>query len=156
MPDNTAAKHYVDTYPWMKMSFFQENNNNPQTIVWWGEGDKRGVVYSHRDRVLDRMLTDMIEANFLLGVEPNKEFLLFIKHFESLRRMKVTNNKGIERYVWESTNNEDHFVFSTLYYRLAVMSSGAGVFFNQDVDKKSVINADNIYDVSVMFQENNE
>jgi len=156
MPDNTASKHYVDTYPWMKMSFFMENTNNPQTIVWWGENDKKGIVYSHRDRILDRMLTDMIEANWLLGVKPDKEFQLFIKHFESLRRVKVTNNKGIERYVWDSTTGEDHYVFSTLYYRLAVLSSGSGVFFNQDVDKPPVISADNIYDVSTQFAENNE
>jgi len=98
MPDNTASKHYVDTYPWMNMSFFQENNNNPQTIVWWGEGDKKGIVYSHRDRILDRMLTDMIEAKFLIGVQSDKNFQDFIKHFETLRRAKVVNNKGIERY----------------------------------------------------------
>lgn len=36
MPDNTLAKYIVDKYPQMQMSFFQENNNNPQTIVWWG------------------------------------------------------------------------------------------------------------------------
>ena len=48
MPDNTASKHYVDKYPWKQMSYFMENANNPQTIVWWGEGDKKGIVYSHR------------------------------------------------------------------------------------------------------------
>jgi len=133
-----------------------ENNNNPQTIVWWGENDKKGIVYSHRDRILDRMLTDMIEAKWLIGVTPDKEFQLFIKHFETLRRMKVTNNKGIERYVWESTTGEDHYVFSTLYSYLAVLSQGAGVFFNEDPgDKPSVISVDNVYDVSVMWNENN-
>lgn len=155
MPDNTASKHYVDTYPWMKMSFFMENNNNPQTIVWWGENDKKGIVYSHRDRILDRMLTDMIEAKWLIGVTPDKEFQLFIKHFETLRRMKVTNNKGIERYVWESTTGEDHYVFSSLYAYLAVLSQGAGVFFNEDPgDKPSVIDGDNIF-ISEAFQEAN-
>lgn len=157
MPDNTASKHYVDTYPWMKMSFFMENNNNPQTIVWWGENDKKGIVYSHRDRILDRMLTDMIEAKFLIGVTPDKEFQLFIKHFETLRRTKVTNNKGIERYVWDSTTGEDHYVFSTLYSYLAVLSQGAGVFFNDNPgsDKPPVISADNVYDVTSQFVENN-
>lgn len=98
MPDNTASKHYVEKYPWMQMSFFKENNENPQTIVWWGDGERKGIVYSHRDRILDRMLTDMIEAKFLIGLETDNEFRLFIKHFETLRREKVVNNKGIERY----------------------------------------------------------
>jgi hypothetical protein len=165
MPDNTAAKHYVATYPFMQMSFFQENTNNPQTIVWWGKSgqpdtpqNKQGVVYSHRDRILDQMLTGMIEANFLIGVPTDANFHLYIKHFETLRRAKVVNNKGIERYVWESTTGEDHFVFATLYYYLAVLSNGAGAFFNEGTaaDKPSVLGADNVYDVSRMFSENNQ
>lgn len=158
MPDNTASKHYVDKYPWMQMSFFMENANNPQMIVWWGEGDKKGIVYSHRDRILDRMLTDMIEAKFLIGVQTDKEFQLFIKHFETLRREKVVNNKGIERYIWGSTTGEDHYVFSTLYAYLAMEGNGAGVFYGEvtDADRSSVISADNVYDVSVMFNENNQ
>lgn len=157
MPDNTASKHYVDTYPWMKMSYFMENNNNPQTIVWWGENDKKGIVYSHRDRVLDRHLTNMIEAKHLIGVAPDADFRLFIKHYETLRRMKVVNNKGIERYVWESTTGEDHFVFADLYAYLASLSQGAGVFFKEPLesDRPPVIDADNNFDITRAFMENN-
>jgi len=156
MPDNTAAKHYVDKYLWMKMSFFMENNNNPQTIVWWGDGDKKGIVYSHRDRIIDRMLTDMIEALFLIGVKPDKEFNEFIKHFETLRRVKVVNNKGIERYIWDSTTGVDHYVFATLYSYLSMLGEGSGAFMSQEEDKVSVINADNVYDISELFKEANE
>lgn len=157
-PDNTAARHYVATYPFMQMSFFMENNNNPQTIVWWGEGDKAGIVYSHRDRILDRMLTDMIEAAFLIGIVPGKEFQDYIKHYETLRRVKVINNKGIERYVWESTTGVDHYVFADLYSYLAMLGSGAGIFYGQVApgDKPSVLGADNVYDVSQMFRNNNQ
>ncbi len=157
MPDNTAAKHYCEKYPWMRMSFFQENNNNPQTIVWWGEGDKNNIVYSHRDRILDRMLTDMIEAKWLIGVQPDKDFQLFIKHFETLRRTKVTNNKGIERYVWDSTTGEDHLVFACLYAYLAMLSGGSGVFFSdaESSEKPLLIDADNVF-ISQAFQEANE
>lgn len=157
MPDNTAAKSYTAKYPWMRMSFFQENNNNPQTIVWWGKDDKRTIVYSHRDRILDQMLTEMIEARFLIGVQPDKEFNLFIKHFETLRRAKVTNSKGIERYVWESTTGEDHYVFATLYAYLACLTLGAGEFFSGaaiEEDKPPLIDADNVY-ISEAFQEAN-
>lgn len=158
MPDSTASKHYTEKYSWMRMSYFMENQNNPQTIVWWGEGEKNNIVYSHRDRILDSMLTEMIEAKWLIGVQPDKEFNMFIKHFETLRREKVVNNKGIERYIWGSTTGEDHFCFASLYYRLAVLSRGAGVFVSDEelTNKRSVINADNVYDVSEMFRENNE
>lgn len=156
MPDNTAAKHYVETYPFMQMSFFQENNNNPQTIVWWGEHDKKGIVYSHRDRILDRHLTDMIEAKHLIGVPADKDFQEYIKHYETLRRAKVVNNKGIERYVWDSTTGVDHYVFADLYSYLAMQGNGAGVFFSEVEEPKHVITLDNVYDISQAFRENNE
>lgn len=157
MPDNTMSKYYVETYPQMQMSFFQENANNPQTIIWWGEHDKKGIVYSHRDRAIDRMLSDMIEARFLIGVPSDKDLLLYIKHFETMRRVKETNAKGIERYIWDSTTGENHFVFATLYYWLALQGNGSGVFWKELTlsDKKPAIDADNNYDVTRTFIENN-
>lgn len=155
MPDNTAAKYYVETYPFMQMSFFMENNNNPQTIVWWGTGDKKGIVYSHRDRILDQMLTEMVEAKHLIGVKPDKDFNEFIKHFETLRREKVVNNKGIERYIWASTTGVDHYVFAHLYAYLAMLGAGAGAFYGENVEKQSVLGADNVYDISRAFADNN-
>lgn len=128
MPDNTASKHYVKKHRWMRMSFFQENANNPQLLVWWGEGDRAGIVYSHRDRILDQMFTYMLEASWLIGLETNKDFMDYIKHYETLRRTKVTNNKGIERYVWESTTGNDHYVFADLYSYLAMLSSSNAEF----------------------------
>lgn len=156
MPDNTAAKHYVETYPFMQMSFFMENNNNPQTIVWWGDGDKKGIVYSHRDRILDRMLTDMIEAKYLIGLVPDKDFHEYIKHYETLRREKVVNNKGIERYIWASTTGVDHYVFADLYSYLAWLAGGAGAFFPEtDPEKPTVLGADNVWDITKAFNEAN-
>jgi len=139
------------------MSFFHENTVNPQTIVWWGENDKKGIVYSHRDRVIDRMIADMVEAKFLIGLPSDKILLLYIKHFETLRRIKETNNKGIERYIWDSTTGEDHFVFATLYYWLALQGRGQGGFWGEvsESDKQPVIDADNNYDVSRAFIDNN-
>jgi hypothetical protein len=157
MPDNTAAKHYVDAYPFMQMSYFMENSNNPQIILWWGENDKKGIVYSHRDRILDRMFTDMIEAEWLIGVETDDMFRLYIKHYETMRRAKIVNNKGIERYVWDSTTGEDHFVFADLYSYLAMKGGGDGEFYKPETqdDIPSVLGADNVYDVSQQFKQSN-
>lgn len=158
MPDNTMSKYYVDTYQQMMMSFFQENDTNPQKIVWWGEGDKRGIVYSNRNRVLDKLLADMIEAKFLINVESNRDLLEYIKHFETLRRVKEVDTKGIERYKWDSTTGVDHYVFATLYGYLALMGEGAGTFFQELTrsDMPSVLGADNVYDVTNQWKHNNE
>lgn len=164
MPDSTLSRYVVEKYPFMQMSFFQENSNNPQTIVWWGKGtggdpsDKQGVVYSHRDRILDQYLTNIIEAKHLISVPTDKEFQLFIKHYETLRREKVVNNKGIERYIWASTTGEDHYVFADLYSYLAMLGSGAGVFYGEvaQTDIPSVLGADNVYDISRAWAMNNQ
>ena len=157
MPNTTLSRYVVDKYPFMRMSFFQENNSNPQTIVWWGDGDKRGIVYSHRDRIIDQFLSEMIEAKWSIGVPADEMFRLYVKHFETLRREKVVSNKGIERYVWESTTGEDHYVFADLYSYLAMQGYGAGTFWSDSIEEKkpSVINADNVYDISVAFSDNN-
>lgn len=157
MPDTTGSKYFVDKYPFMQMSYFMENSNNPQMIVWWGEGDKKGIVYSFRDRILDQFLTAMVEAKWLIGIPTDEMFRLYIKHFETLRREKVVNNKGIERYIWDSTTGEDHFVFADLYSYLAMLGAGSGVFYGEisSSDLPSVIDADNNYDVTRMFHENN-
>lgn len=135
-PNNFFARYIVEKYPFMRMSFFMENANNPQTIVWWGKpgendtpGNKAGIVYSHRDRILDQMFMKMIEAEWLIGVPSDADFRLYVKHYETMRREKVTNNKGIERYVWESTTGEDHFVFSDLYAYIAMLGQGSGELF---------------------------
>lgn len=155
MPNTTLSKYIVETYPFMQMSYFMENSNNPQMLVWWGEGDKKGIVYSFRDRILDQFLTAMIEAKWLIGVTADEMFRLYIKHFETLRRAKVVNNKGIERYIWESTTGEDHFVFADLYSYLAMLGNGSGVFYKELEEKKSVLGLDNVYDIQNAFNEAN-
>ena len=157
MPDNTLARYVVEKYPFMQMSYFMENSNNPQMIVWWGEGDKKGIVYSFRDRVIDQFLTNIVEARWLIGVPADEMFRMYIKHFETLRREKVVNNKGIEHFVWDSTTGEDHFVFADLYSYIAMLGNGDGQFWKEPKlsDKQSVLGADNNYDVSRAFSENN-
>lgn len=155
MPNTTLSRYIVEKYPFMQMSYFQENSNNPQILVWWGEGDKRGIVYSFRDRILDQFLMGMIEAKWLIGVPSDEMFRLYIKHFETLRREKVVNNKGIERFIWASTTGEDHFVFADLYSYLAMLGSGAGTFFGEvsEADKPSILGNDNVYHPELNYTE---
>lgn len=157
MPNTTLSRYIVEKYNFFNMSYFQENSNNPQILVWWGEGDKKGIVYSFRDRILDQFLVAMIEAKWLIGIPADEMFRLYIKHFETLRREKVVNNKGIERYIWGSTTGEDHFVLADLYSYLAMLGNGAGVFYAEvDEEKPTILGADNVWDISKAFTQNNE
>lgn len=151
MPDNTMSKYYVDTYPRALMSFFQDNKNNPQVIVWWGrntgslmeERNRNGIVYSNRNRIVDKMIDDILNAKILFGMPSDRDLKEFVKHWETLRRVKVADARGIESYEWDSTTGEDHYVFATLYYYLARLGVGAGALFGPADDvKKTLIAAD--------------
>jgi len=103
------------------------------------------------------MLTAMIEAKWSIGVVADEVFRLYIKHYETLRREKVVNNKGIERYIWASTTGEDHFVFADLYSYIAMLGAGSGVFYGElkQSDIPSVLGTDNVYDITRAFMMNN-
>lgn len=133
LPEDDMARYYVKHYPGAHMSFFKENMDNPQTIVWWGEKDKAGIVYSNRNRILDQLIDEILNARILFGIQQNKILKTYIDHWLTLRRIKVTNAKGIEHYEWVSSEaksgkGQDHYVFATLYYWLARLSGGAGTF----------------------------
>lgn len=144
LPDNTMSRYFVDTYQNAYMWFPQENTANPQTIIWWGEKDKKNIVYTHRNRALDQLIDHILQAGILFGVASDKELREFVSQWMTLRRVKVTNAKGIEQYTWESTTGQDHYVFATKYYYLARLTRGTGAVFGQaDQETPSLIGVDN-------------
>lgn len=160
-PDNTMARYFVEKYQNASMSVFKEHRDNPKVIVWWGKGeqenDRKGIVYSDRNPVLDQLIDYILNAKMLFGIPSNKDLVEYLRHWETLRRVKEVTTRGIERYVWESTTGQDHYVFATLYYYLALLGEGAGIFFGEVSagDKESVLGADNVYDISKAFSDNN-
>lgn len=149
MPDNTMAKYYVENYQRAYMSFFQDNKANPKEIVWWGRGgvgqaNKQGIVYSNRNRILDQMIDQIVNGKILFGLASDRELQEFVKHYETLRRVKVVDTRGIESYVWESTTGVDHYVFATLYYYLATLTSGSGAVFSRAAEPSPVLVKDSL------------
>lgn len=159
MPDNTMSKYYVENYRNALMSWFQENKNNPRTIVWWGEGDKDGIVYSNRNRIIDQLIDEILNAKVLFGLKSDSEIKLYLKHWETLRRTKKVDNKGIESYEWDSTTGEDHYVFATLYYYLARLGSSFGSYMPdawKGTESKQLIGRDNVVgDIGQMLADAN-
>jgi len=158
MPDNTASRHFVDTYEKAYMSYFQDNQANPQTIVWWGKpgepgtpNDKGKIVYSNRNRVIDQLIDDLLRAKILFSNPSDAEFRIFIDQWLTLRRVKHTDARGIEKYVWDSTTGNDHGVFALLYYQLARATEGAGMVLGEP-EERPFIGRDNVVqDFSVIF-----
>ncbi len=147
MPDNVMSKYYVENYRNALMCWFQENKSNPKTIVWWGEGDKEGIIYANRNRILDQLIDEILNAKLLFGFDKDSELKLYLKHWENLRRTKETDNKGIESYKWDSVTTEDHFVFATLYYYLAKLGTSNATYIPEvfrGTGSKQIISADNL------------
>lgn len=166
MPDNTMSKYYVDKYPRALMSFFQDNKNNPQVIVWWGQNTgglaeerrRSGIVYSNRNRIIDKLIDEILNARILFGIPSDNDLKNYVRHWETLRRVKVVDTRGIESYEWDSTTGEDHYVFATLYYYLARLGVGNGALFGDELDKKQhLIDKDgNVGDIGAIMAQVNE
>jgi len=159
MPDTTASRHFVDTYERAYMSFFQDNASNPQTIVWWGKpgetdtpSNKGKIVYSNRNRVIDQLIDDLLRAKIRFGTKSNAEFRLFIDQWLTLRRIKHTDARGIEKYIWDSTTGNDHGVFALLYWHLARMSQGAGQVLGEPVAEEFIGRDNVVKNFGVIFE----
>lgn len=160
MPDNTASRHYTETYDKAYMSFFQDNQANPQTIVWWGKagepdtpGNKGKIVYSNRNRVIDQLIDDLLRAKIRFGTPSDAELRIFIDQWLTLRRVKVTDARGIEKYVWDSTTGNDHGVFALLYYSLARATAGAGQVLSIPEPPMFIGRDNTVQDFSVIFDD---
>src|SRR5690606_12042138 len=57
LPDTTLSRYAVEHYDNALMWYPQDNDANPQKIIWYGEGDREGVIYTNRNRVLDVLIT---------------------------------------------------------------------------------------------------
>jgi hypothetical protein len=124
MPDNTMSRHFVENYTNVFMCFLNRDKSN-NTVVKWDEKE-RGVIHADRNRLIDLVINEIINANILYGVASDFDFREYIKHWETLRRVKEVDTLGIERYIWESTTGMDHYPFATFFYYIARQASGAG------------------------------
>jgi len=130
MPENTMSRYYVKKYPNVFMNYYKLDRNRKDLIIWGKrtkQSDDTGVVFSDRNRLIDTVITDLQKAKILYGLHSDRDFREYLKHWETMRRVKVVNNIGIERYEWESTTGQDHFVHATVYYYLALQAAGSGV-----------------------------
>lgn len=145
LPDNTMSKYFVKKYPGALMSFFQENFNNPQVVTWWGENDKKGIVFSNKHRGIDQFLDHVLNACMLFGIPADRDLKEFIKHWVTMRRVKVVTPKGIEVYEWDSTTPVNHFFFASYYYYLATLKGGSAVLLGPSSQETTIIDNNNVF-----------
>lgn len=129
MPDNTMSRYYVNNYTRAYMCFLNRDKQVGRVLRWGSKLDEIGVIHADRNRIIDLTINEILNARILFGLPSDRSLATYIKHWETLRRVKVVDNIGIERYVWESTTNVDHFAFATVFYYIATLTEGAGMVF---------------------------
>ncbi len=144
MPETTMSKYFVDMFPNTYMCYLGKDKEQVR-ILEFKEGKDVGTIRADRSRCLDRLIDDMLNARFLIGIPGGKEFNKFISHWEGLRRIKEVNNIGVERYAWEAPGpDHNDFVFAHLFMWIAQQADGSGAVLSEYMTEKDFIGRDNI------------
>lgn len=99
--------------------YFVEDQKNIN-IIKWGENDKQYVVQSDRTKIID-MVVEELKRNDILFNMTLSELEVYINDWQQIYRTVTTNNQGMQRPVWETIEGRrDHYVFSTIYWRIAM------------------------------------
>lgn len=140
MPENTIAHHYKDTHD----DFFichLGRDKEQNSVIKFGEDDKRGIIFADKHRAIDRMVADLLEGNILFSLPSDRAFRLFLSHCSDLRRVKEKDTRGIEHYVWDSLTGDDHLAFALLFYTIAkqTMATGAAAVLGSAPKPESIL-----------------
>ena len=118
MPDQTEPRKLRDAYPGkVYLCWFKREIKKADYITW---DQKTRSVYCDRTNIIDDLIDSLVNRKIRYQVDP-QELNTYVRHFESLYKIKETDNLGIERSVWES-KGADHFVFATVYAMIALSS----------------------------------
>jgi len=104
-------------------------------MIDWYLKTSQSFIHADRNRLIDLVIDELLTCKLLLNIQSDNTFRDFIDQCTTLRRVKEINNLGIERFLWESTNGQDHYFFGLMYYWLARESKGSGAVFSSDKPK---------------------
>ena len=114
------------------LCYFKKDKDAPEAIKWNG---KEMAVYADRSKIIQRVIDEFMDGNIKFQMR-QYELEEYIKHWETLYQITETDSLGIERKKWE-TAGENHLLFATVYFYLALMRSGKGKGVNWEYTEKS-------------------
>lgn len=107
------------------------------TVIDWGKGDKRNVVYSDRTKIIDMVVRDLRDKEILFNMTLN-DLEEYIYDWTQLYRQVETNAQGIAKAKWRTIEGRrDHFAFATIYWRIALEKTYADSGVVRTPPKKS-------------------
>lgn len=144
-PERTWAEEFKSKYPKGTLCFLNKKSEDKPIAEWGGQNNtdvdrKRvGYVYVDRNRAIDQMIYEMARGEMLFSVD-SRTLGLYINHWLTMRRIIEESGQN-KRYVWTSTNGEDHWCFATLFYWLAKQRGQKSTFIQDVLPKKEIIQA---------------
>lgn len=99
--------------------YYQQDTKN-LGITRWGDGDRAGVVFSDRTKLLDLVAGEINnhEMSIFIG---ERELEGLVYHCENMYRAIETNTKGLQKGVWlTKPNKPDHWLHCLAYWRVGV------------------------------------
>ena len=133
-PERTWAEEFRKKYPKLSICFYRRDSSSAD-IAQWGEDDKRGTVTADRNRLIDHVIDQFLQAHLMVNL-PTVQFDEYIRHWMTLERQRTMDTLGVDRYVWESPSGLDHYVHATSYYVLALKKTQPSQFIPEKPEQK--------------------
>jgi len=119
-PYPDIPKKLAERYKGKVFIHYYKQDTKNLGITQWGDGDRRGVVYSDRTKLLDLVAGEINnhEMSIFIG---ERELEGLIYHAENMYRAIESNTKGIQKGVWlTKPNKPDHWLHCIAYWRVGV------------------------------------
>ena len=114
------------------LCYFKRDKDSPQAIRW---NSKEMAVYADRTKIIQQVIDEFVDNKIKFQMR-QEQLIDYISHWETLYQITEKDSLGIERKKWE-TKGENHLLFATIYYYLALMRSGSAKMINWEYDEKS-------------------
>jgi len=131
--DLTKPRQLRDKYRgkvWL--CYFKRDRDKPETVKW---EPKEMAVFADRSKIIQRVIDEFIDGKIKFFMAPD-ELKTYISHWETLAQIEETDNIGITRKVWE-TEGENHLLFATIYFWLALQKSGSAKIMGYEPKDKT-------------------
>lgn len=127
MPEFTKVQEIIKKYPGKAFACYFNQDRKEVGMIRWLEGDKRGIVYADRTKVIDRVVTEVNNQDIRFLQQP-EDLEALISHASNMYRTVETDTKGKVRIDWQTKEGRpDHLWFAGVYWRIALERAFSGL-----------------------------
>lgn len=126
-PEFTKVQEMIRKYPGKAFACYFNQDRKEIGMVRWLEGEKRGIVYADRTKVIDRVVTEVNNQDIRFLEKP-EELEPLIAHASNMYRTVETDTKGKIKIDWQTKDGRpDHLWFAGVYWRIALERAFSGL-----------------------------